>query len=166
MVADLETVRVMNGLTEVACHRRSWSKGDQVEEEKHIQELKERKKEGKCHRGMDRLYHAAPATRQILTLAAQRGQNLGALTTGLLHLLNVHGPVELESAVLEAVAAEACHTSAVRQVLERRLRERSLPEPVEIAVPADPRIQNLVVIPHDLADYDTLHTTREENGDE
>ncbi len=161
IVADLEHVRVMNGLTEVACHRRSWDKGGQIEDPRHIEELKEQKQEAKKHRGMDRLHHASPTAAKILQLAAQRGQNLGALTYGLLHLLDLYGSVELEQAVAEAVAAEACHVSAVRQVLERRRREQSLPEPVAIAIPADPRIQNLVVVPHDLAGYDELHAAKE-----
>jgi hypothetical protein len=162
VVADLENVRVMNGLTEVARHKRSWDKGAQNENPQHIEELKERKQEAKKHRGMDRLHHAAPAAAKILELAAKQGQNLGALTTGLLHLLDLYGAVELEHAVIEALSVEACHVAAVRQVLERRRREQSLPEPVAISVPDDPRIQNLVVIPHDLAGYDKLHALSEE----
>ncbi len=162
VVADLETVRIMNGLTEIACHKRSWDKGAQIEDPRHIEELKERKQEAKQHRGMDRLHQAAPASEKMFQIAAKRGQNLGALTSGLLHLLDLYGAVELEQGVLEAVSAEACHVSAVRQVLERRRREQSLPEPVAIVVPADPRIKNLVVIPHDLASYDKLNVAGKE----
>jgi transposase len=162
VVSDLESVRIMDGLTEVARHKRSWDKGGQIENPQHIEELKERKQEAKKHRGMDRLHHAAPATAKILELAAKHGQNLGALTTGLLNLLDLYGAVELDQAVMEAVSAGAFHVSAVRQVLERRRREQSLPEPVAIAVPDDPRIQNLVVIPHELAGYDRLNIVSEE----
>lgn len=87
------------------------------------------------------MYHAAPATAKILELSAKHGQNLGALTIGFLNLLDLYGAVELDQAVIEAVSAGAYHVSAVRQVLERRRREQSLPEPVAIAVPDDPRIQ-------------------------
>ena len=162
VVANFETVRVMDGLNEVACHKRSWDKGCQIENPKHIDELKEVKREAKKHRGIDRLRHAAPTATKILQLAAHRGQNLGGLTTGLLHLLDLYGAVELEQAISEAAAVQACHISAVRQVLERRRREQNLSEPVAIAVPADPRIQNLVVVPHDLASYDTLHAVEKE----
>ncbi len=162
VVADLETVRLMDGLTEVARHKRSWDKGGQIEDQQHIEELKERKQEAKKHRGMDRLHHAAPTARKILGLAAERGQNLGAATTGLLHLLDLYGAVELEQALVEAIEAQSSDVRAVRQVLERRRREQNLPEPVVISVPADPRIQNLVVIPHDLASYDSLHAVSKE----
>jgi len=76
VVADLERVRVMNGLTEVACHRRSWDKGAQIEDRRHIEELIERKQGAKKHRGMDRLRHASPTVAKILQLAAQRGQKV------------------------------------------------------------------------------------------
>lgn len=162
VVADLETIRVMDGLNEVACHKRCWDKGCQIEDAKHIDELKEIKQEAKRHRGIDKLHHAAASAKRILQMAAERGQNLGGLTTGLLHLLDLYGTVELEQAISEAVQAQACHLDAVRQVLERRRREQNLPEPVVIAMPADPRIQNLVVVPHDLASYDTLHEAQKE----
>ncbi len=162
VVADLNNVKVLDGLKEVGCHDRCWDKGAQIEDAQHIEELKEVKQEAKTHRGMNRLHHAAPTATRILELAAQRGQNLGALTTGLLNLLDLYGAVELDKAIVEAVEAQLCHVAAVRQVLERRRREQDLPDPFAIAVPSDPRIQNLVVIPHDLASYDKLHTTSEE----
>lgn len=82
VVADLNTVRIMNGLTEVASHKRSWDKGAQIEDPTHLEELKERKQEAKEHRGMDRLHRSAPTTTKMFELAAKRGQNLGALTSG------------------------------------------------------------------------------------
>ncbi len=114
-----------------------------------------------CLKSVDR-FRAAPTARKLLKLAAERGQNLGAATTGLLHLLDLYGSVEFELAVAEAVEAQSSDVRAVRQVLERRRREQNLPEPVVISVPADPRIQNLVVVPHDLASYDTLHAVGKE----
>jgi transposase len=162
VVADLKIVKIMDGLTEVARHQRSWDKGAQIEDPQHIEELKEQKQEAKKHRGMDRLAHEAPTSTKLLTMAAERGQNLGGLTSGLWHLLDLYGACELEQSVREAVAGQAVHLAAVRQVLERRRREQNLPEPVVIAVPDDPRIKGIVLAPPDLAAYDSLHTTKEE----
>jgi len=39
-------------------------------------------------------------------------------------------------------------------VLERRRREQHAPPPVAVALPADPRVRNLVVTPHRLETYD------------
>jgi transposase len=166
VVADLETVKIMDGLTEVACHKRSWDKGCQIEDPKHIEELKERKQEAKKHRGMDRLSQEAPTSTKLLMMAAERGQNLGGLTSGLLSLLDLYGASELELAINEAVEGQAVHLAAVKQVLERRRREQNLPEPVAIVVPDDPRIKGIVLAPPNLAAYDRLHTTKEEASHE
>ena len=161
VVADLETVKILDGLKEVACHKRSWDKGRQIEDPAHIEALKEQKTESKQHRGMDRLHHAAPTAQKLFMIAAEEGQNLGGATTQLLNLLDLYGSAELELAIQEALEAKAANASSVRQILERRRREQNLPVPVAIAVPADPRIQNLVVVPHKLSDYDAIHKTQE-----
>lgn len=165
MVADMKVVRVLDGGQEIASHTRCWEKGNQIENPEHIKELEEQKKEAGKHRGFDRLRHAAPSSKEMLKIAAERGNNLGGLTSGLLKLLDLYGPAEVEESIQEALRSEAVHLSAVRLVLERRRRERNMPPPVEIVVKDDPRIRNLVVIPHSLAGYDKLHTNEEkQNG--
>jgi transposase len=161
VVGDMKTVKILDGGQEVASHRRSFERGRQIENPEHIKELEEYKKQAKEYRGMDRLRHASPSSRQLLRLAAERGGGLGGLTSGLLKLLDLYGAVELEQAIQEALASQVAHLSAVRLVLERRRRERNLPPPVEIAVPNDPRLRNLVVVPRSLSTYDKLHIDKE-----
>lgn len=161
VVSDMKTVRILDGGQEVASHARCWDRGGQIENPAHIKELEEHKKEAGQHRGMDRLHHTAPSSRGMLKVAAERGDNLGGLTSGLLKLLDLYGPAEVECAIQEALQSEAVHLSAVRLVLERRRRERNLPPPVEIVVKDDSRIRNLVVIPHSLSSYDVLHIEKE-----
>ena len=161
VVADMKIVRILDGAREVASHQRCWERGGQIENPAHVKELEERKKEASQHRGMDRLRHAAPSSKDMLKIAAERGNNLGGLTSGLLKLLDLYGPAEVELAIQEALQSESVHLSAVRLVLERRRREKNLPPPVEIVVRDDPRIRDLVVIPHSLSTYDVLHTNKE-----
>ena len=110
------------------------------------------------HRSIDRLYYAAPSSRELFSHAAERGLNLGGLTSGLVHLLNLYGARALEAAIKEVLGSGAIHLSAVRQVLERRRKELGMLPPVEVDLPNDPRITNLVVTPHSLATYDELYT--------
>jgi transposase len=161
VVADMEVVRILDGGREIASHQRCWGRGNQIENQAHIEELEERKREASQHRGMDRLRHAAPSSRDMLEIAAERGNNLGGLTSGLLKLLDLYGSAEVEQAIQEALKSEVVHLSAVRLVLERRRREKHMPPPVEIAVKDDPRIRDVVVIPHSLSSYDTLHADKE-----
>lgn len=156
VVADGSTVRVVDGVDEIARHARSWSKGGQIEDEAHIAPLVEEKREAREGRGMDRLARACPSTRGFLVAVAERGGNLGSHTNGLLKLLDGHGADELEAAVVEVVARDAPHLHAVRQVLDRRRHADGRPPPVPVALPDDPRVRGLVVKPHRLDAYDRV----------
>lgn len=157
VLATEADVRVLDGTDVVATHPRSYSRGEQVEDPRHLQALVDRKREARQNRGQDRLSHAVPRVQDLLVPLAQRGGNLGSATAALLRLLDTYGPAELDLAVKEALERDAPHPHAVRHVLERRRTERGLPPPIPVALPDDPRVRNLVVKPHDLTDYDQLH---------
>jgi hypothetical protein len=127
--------------------------------------LSARKREARRHRGQDRLAQAVPSSRDLLLQAATRGDNLGSITAALLRLLERYGAAELEAAIGEALAREVPHPNAVRLALERRREQREQPPPLAVALPADPRVRDLVVQPHRLGDYDQLQTP-EEDADE
>ena len=65
VVASPEQVRILDGTTVRATHQRSYNKGQQIEDPEHIEALVERKRQARAHRGMDRLAHAAPNSRQL-----------------------------------------------------------------------------------------------------
>lgn len=162
VAATLDTVRILDGSTEIARHERSFDRDQQIENPAHIEELIARKVEAKQHRGMDRLAYAVPSSKLLFEKAALRGQNLGALTTGLLKVLDQYGQEETECAVNAILKTDATHISAIRQVLEQRNRERGLPPPIPVQLPNDPRIRNLVVKPQSLAGYDNLYNISKE----
>lgn len=64
------------------------------------------------------------------------------------------GPRELDLAVKEALERGSAHPETVRLILDRRRHERDLSPTVPVQLPDDPRIRDLVVTPHRLADYD------------
>jgi transposase len=156
VLASTTTVRIFDRHQLVATHPRSYSRGEQIEDPEHVRALVELKRQARHARGLDRLTHAVPPTRELIARLAERGANLGGATAELDGLLDLYGPRELALAVREALAQDSPHPHSVRLVLERRTRERSLPPPVPVRLPPDPKIRNLVVKPHDLADYDRL----------
>ena len=157
VVASPTQVRVLEGATVLATHPRSYDKGQQIEDPRHIEALVERKRQAREHRGVDRLAHAAPASRRLLTAAAERGEPLGSLTAALLRLLDRYGAAELEAAISEALERGVPHSNAVRLSLERRREARHQSPPVAVALPDDPRLRAAVVRPHALASYDELN---------
>jgi transposase len=156
VLADPDRVRVVDGQTVIATHARSFDKGAQIENPEHIRALIERKRQARQHRATDRLAHAAPASRDLLMRAAERGDNIGAITIALTNLLDRYGAAELQAAIAEALARGVPHHNAVRQILERRRDDRGQAPPVAVILPAHVQARDKVVRPHSLDIYDRL----------
>jgi len=165
VVADLGTVRVLDGNDVVATHRRSFDRGGQIEDPAHIEALVEHKREARRHRGIDRLHQAVPTSRCFFVELANRGGNLGAATTAMLRLLDRYGARALERAVEGAVERGLFHLGAVRQLLDQDRRDSGAAVPVVLPVSTDPRIRDLVVHPHALGSYDAIEGARKDDED-
>ncbi|KAI3603369.1 Mobile element protein [Cupriavidus necator H850] len=161
--ADPEQIRVLDGAEVIARHRRSYDRGEQIELRAHIEELEARKHQARQHRGVNSLTRAVPASQALLTRAAERGENLGALTNALLRLLDRYGAAELQAAVEEALAKGAAHTNTVRLALERRRAARGEPPPVAMELPEHVRRKDTPVQPHRLDTYDQLTRSRDDD---
>jgi transposase len=156
VVADPLLVRIVDGQTVLATHRRSYDRGQCIEDPAHIATLVEQKHQASLHRGTDRLTRAVPESRELLVQAAGRGANLGAITAALLRLLDRYGASELRAGIEEALARQVPHPNAVRLALERRREATDRPPPVEIPLPEHVRRRDTPVRPHRLEPYDRL----------
>ncbi len=156
VVASLTQVRVMDGGECIATHRRSYDRGQQIEDPCHIEALRQRKRAAREQSGTDRLTHAVPSSERLLTEAAQRGDNLGSITATLLRMLDQYGTRELEIAIAESLDRGVSHPNGVRQTLQRRREERNQPPPIAVDLKGHPQAQEITVTPHALAGYDQL----------
>ena len=156
VTASLDQVRILDGQDVLAVHPRCFDKGQQVEQQAHINALIDMKGQARKHRGQDRLIKAVPQCEDLLNEAALRGDNLGSMTSTLLRLLDRYGSGELTIAVNEALKKGVPHPNAVRQTLQKRRDERLEPPPVPVALPDDKRVRHLNVKPHSLNGYDQL----------
>jgi transposase len=154
LLADLDQIRVFDRETEIATHRRCWDKGQHIELPQHLAALWQAKRKARLHRNQDRLLRAVPVAQQLLVALAKRQRHLATAVDHLLRLLDEHGRDELKLAIDEALAAGSPHPDTVRLVLDRRRAQRGQPPPIGVDLPDDPRLRDLVVIPHPLADYD------------
>ena len=156
VVADVETVRILDGPATVARHRRSWGVRQIVEEPEHIAALVREKRAARELKGRDLLRVAAPETDRLFEQLALRGDNLGGTTVRLLQLLDNYGPEELRAAVTTAIERAAWGAGSVAHILEQRRRARGQKPPVRVELPRDPRVRDLRVQSHDLGGYDAL----------
>lgn len=159
VLADLDEVRIVDGQQILASHRRSYDRQQQVECPGHIQALVEEKRAARLHRATDRLSQAAPASVELLVRAAERGANLGAITSTLQRLLERYGAAELQAAILDALERNVPHPNAVYLALERRREQRNQPPPVAANLPKHVQEKDAAVKPHSLDVYDQLKDT-------
>ena len=73
-------------------------------------------------------------------------------------MLDQVGAPALDAALAEALARGAISAASVAHVLEQRRRARRQPPPLDLVLPADPRVRDLRVTPHALSAYDALLT--------
>jgi len=156
--ASLDTVTILFGTGVIAKHNRSYDKGAQIEQEEHIQDLTAAKRGAREHRGKNRLIHALPEAQKILQLAAERNFNMGHIVMRLLQLMDDYGVSEMTAALKEAVVKQAPHPNSVRFILEKRRQDRNQFPLITLDLPKDKRARELSVTPHNLTDYDQLHT--------
>jgi transposase len=162
VLADPHEVRILDGVQVLACHRRSYDKGAQIEDRAHIQALVDGKRAARQHRATDRLAQAAPASQILLMRAAERDGNLGTITAALLRLLDRYGAADLQAAILDALERDVPHPNAVRLALERRREQHGEAPPVAVVLPAHVRDRDAPVRPHALETYDQLKDTGDE----
>jgi transposase len=155
VLADLDLVRIADIAEVVATHQRSWDRGQQIEQQEHLQRLVEAKRNARQHRGFDRLSRAAPSSQAFLRAIAERNENVGSTTARLLQLLDMVGAAELEEALVQAMESDTVHLGAVRQIVDRRRSSRGLPPPISIPITRTEH-SSLVVKPHALSTYDSL----------
>ncbi|MBL6985233.1 MAG: IS21 family transposase [Candidatus Thioglobus sp.] len=159
--ADLETVRIIDGTELVAEHPRSFGKGEQIEQEAHINALWLEKTQAKLHRGQDRLSQLSEQIPSLLQQSIERGHVLKTTVRLLNEYLDQYGRDELRYAINEALQQQSPYPQAVHQILERRREQKQLPPP--LAVPLPNKVKQLQVKSANIADYDQLY--RSKKGD-
>ncbi|MCK5477344.1 MAG: IS21 family transposase [Methylococcales bacterium] len=160
--ACLKTVRIIDGDELIAEHPRSFSKGEQIENEQHITALWLAKTHAKDHRGQDRLAQVSSHSQGFLQQAIERGHTIKSTVNQLNQLLDDYGPTELHFALGEVIKQQSAYPAAVQQILEQRRERKQLPPPIAVSVPE--KVKHYQVKAAKLSDYDKLG--KAEDGEE
>ena len=161
--ADLDTVRILEGVELIAEHPRCFGKDEQIEQEAHINALWLEKTQAKLHRGQDRLSQASAHIPELLQQSIERGHVLKTTVRLLNEYLDHYGRDELHMAVAEALKQQSPYPQAVLQSLERRREEKCNPPPLAVAVPD--KVKHISVKAANVADYDKLYKIGEEENE-
>lgn len=155
VTADLTQVRILDGAAVIAEHVRCFDKGQQIEDESHINALWLAKTNAKLHRGQDRLNTASDHAPTLLQQSIERGHVLKTTVRLLNQLLDDYGRSEWHCALAEALEKQSPYPQAVQQILERRRDEQNKPPPLAVAVPD--KVKQYSVKAANLSDYDQLN---------
>jgi len=163
IVATPTSVHIIDGAKTLAKHKRSYGKGEQIEEPSHIEELHNAKRQSRKHRQQDRLISSTPSCKELLVQGAARGYVMKTAVNTLNDLLDTYGACELEAAVKESLAQGSPHPNSVRLCLERRREAQNKPPKLLLPLSADPRVNTLTVKPHNLDSYGRLQRQGEDD---
>jgi transposase len=159
LMANPDLVRLLDGATEIARHRRSYGRHERIEDAAHIAALVEDKRKALGATTAGRLSHAVPRAGEFLDAAFERGEAMGRLSKKLIELLDDYGAAELRAAIEEALERQTPRAASVALILEQRRRKsaRKLP-PVDFS--RHPHLQHLAelsVPTQQLEVYDELN---------
>src|SRR5487761_126808 len=166
LVASPTTVRLLDGSTEIASHRRSYDRHEQVEEPEHRRALLEQKRKALGSTTSGRLAAGVPESQVFLQAAFERGESAARLTAQLLRLLDDYGASELAAALREALDHHTPRLSSVAFILARRHRQRRRPAPLPVNLSRRPDLENLTVSNPSLKAYDELAQDPEEDPEQ
>lgn len=156
LVASDSQVRIFDGTEELACHHRSYDRGQLVLDPTHQQELLQEKRKARGSTPCGRLEQAVPESGALLEAAFARGESTRSQTAQLLKLLDTYGPGELREAIREALEHGTPRVSSVAFLLRKhqRSRQRQALAPVDLS--QHPELAALDMQPQNLEVYDEL----------
>lgn len=156
LVASPTTVRLLDGSTAVASHRRCYDRHQLIEDPGHRQALLEQKRKALGSTPSGRLAALVLESQPFLEAAFQRGESTPRLTAQLLRLLDDYGPAELAVALREALDHQTPCLSSVAFILTRRHRQRQRQNLVPVDLSRRPDLEHLTVSTPRLETYDEL----------
>lgn len=156
LVASETSVRIFDGLTLRAEHRRSYDRHQRIEDPTHVEALLLEKRRARGSAPRARLTDAVPCAEAFLEAAFQRGESVATTTEKLLQLLDDHGPHELRQAMQQALDRETPRVGSVVYLLGQRRRQSQRRAPLAVDLSRRPDLQDLYVKPHAPETYDEL----------
>ena len=155
LVASHTTVRLLDGMVEIARHARTYDRNKQVLDPAHREAVLKIKRKAFHGTPGGRLEQAVPESKTLLDLAFAQGESAGNQTGQLLKLLDEYGPAALRRAIVEALERNTPRACSVAWLLRRQPRRPR----VALDLSSHPEAQTVDVRPHDLETYDELART-------
>lgn len=152
LVADDNTVRILDGQTVVGEHSRSWGHRQKIENPEHRAEIIRRKRGAAPSTGRDRIRAAAPGIDVLIERWVEAGRNVGNMVAQTGKLLDLYSKDVFEKAIRETIARGTHDPGEIGVLCEKHRRAAEQPVPIDVRLRDD--VPDRDVIPHDLEGYD------------
>jgi transposase len=156
LAASDTLIRVLDGVTEIARHLRSWDRREVIDDPAHKEALLAHRRRAVRTEGKTTLTRSVPETEAFLDAAFHAGESHSRLARSLEVLLRLWGAEPLRQAVTEAMRRGTPTLASVNVLLEqqRRRNRKTVVRPLDLG--DRPELEALHVQPHSLEDYDDL----------
>jgi transposase len=161
LVASATTVRLLDGITEAASHRRSYDRHQLILDPAHQDALLQEKRKAFASTSGSRLSSAVPESEELLLAAFRRGESPQRQTRQLLALLDDYGASELRAAIREALDRQTPGASSVAFILQKRWRSSKRRHVASVA-PSRAELAGIHIQPHRPEIYDDLSKSEPE----
>ncbi len=156
LVATPDEVRILDGSDEVARHRRSYDKGQCIEDPRHIAALVAFKRAARAPKGRDALCAALSHAEAFFEATLERGLALSSTAAQLRRLLDDYGPQATDAALALTLRRGTPTPSSVAHCLEQQRRLERVKPAIPVELPDRADVRDLRVTPHKLETYDDL----------
>jgi transposase len=149
-------VRLFDGATEIARHRRCYDQGQRITIPAHAEALLDSKRAAFATASSSALHTALPELELFLQAAFPNARSTSGVLTRLKRLLALYGEGPLNRALQEARQRGTATLSSVEFLLEKNRRATNRPTPLPVDLADRPDLEGLYVKTHALSAYDRL----------
>jgi len=152
-----DIVKVLVNGEIVAKHKRSYNRKERIEDENHIEALRQQKSLSQPLSRGHELKNLLPSFSDYLSVLVENEKNMGSEIASISRLVDSYGPQEVNKAIEEVILGGTVHSGLVTLILDRvRFESQSqIPLPV-VGLEDHPKLQNITVKTHNIASYDVL----------
>ena len=163
LLATDTDVRILDGASEVARHRRSYGRHERIEDQAHTDALPLEKARAQASTPSSLLISVVPEVETFLDEGFKRGESAALMTTRLRLLLDDYGAQDLRAAVQEALLKGTPRTASVAYILGQQKRQ-GRPQTAPVDLSRRPDLKDLYVKPHSSEIYDALSHSHDDDA--
>lgn len=155
-------IRTFYRETLIATHRRSYGRGQRIEDPNHFKELLKIKKAAHDSKLRDRFLSLAPCCQPYFDGLVNLEKDLKAELGQIMRQVDIYGPYEVIPAIEKALEHKAFSAIYVKNIIAQNRASRHAKTITPLKLDRYPKLNEIEIAPPDLAGYDQLFADKNE----